>query len=115
MPRPFGFQFEIVPRTNPYTTAGDSMSFVLLYESKPLEGVLVVATSEGDPSARMKGRSDANGSVTFRLGDGAWLINAVHIIPAPSGANADWDSLWASLTFDRSRNVATRRLSSSRR
>jgi hypothetical protein len=29
-----------------------------------------------------------------------WLIKAVHMIPAPSGANADWESFWASVTFE---------------
>jgi hypothetical protein len=29
-----------------------------------------------------------------------WLIKAVHMVPAPAGARADWASFWASLTFD---------------
>jgi len=101
MPRPFGYRLEIVPQTNPYFSKGDSVSFLLLYESKPLANVLVVATSEDGSSARMKTRTDTRGKVTFRLGRGTWLINAVHMVAAPPGANADWDSLWASLTFDR--------------
>jgi hypothetical protein len=24
----------------------------------------------------------------------------VHMVPAPAGANADWQSYWASLTFE---------------
>jgi hypothetical protein len=29
-----------------------------------------------------------------------WLIKAVHMIPAPAGTNAEWQSYWASLTFE---------------
>jgi hypothetical protein len=29
-----------------------------------------------------------------------WLIKAVHMVPAPTGARAEWASFWASLTFD---------------
>jgi hypothetical protein len=31
---------------------------------------------------------------------GMWLIKAVHMVPAPAGANAEWASFWASLTFE---------------
>jgi hypothetical protein len=29
-----------------------------------------------------------------------WLIKAVHMVEAPAGANAEWASYWASLTFE---------------
>jgi hypothetical protein len=28
------------------------------------------------------------------------MVKAVHMTPAPAGANAQWQSYWASLTFD---------------
>ena len=31
---------------------------------------------------------------------GVWLVKAVHMVPAPSRRDADWQSLWASLTFE---------------
>src|SRR6266542_1047920 len=31
---------------------------------------------------------------------GVWLIKSVQMIDAPRGSNAEWESLWASLTFD---------------
>ena len=34
---------------------------------------------------------------------GAWLVTAVHMIPAPRGADAQWESIWASLSFERPR------------
>ena len=32
-------------------------------------------------------------------GAGVWLIKAVHMIAAPPGSGAEWESFWASLTF----------------
>lgn len=31
---------------------------------------------------------------------GAWLFTTIHMIPAPEGLDADWESFWASLTFE---------------
>jgi hypothetical protein len=27
-------------------------------------------------------------------------VKAVHVVPAPAGATAQWESFWASLTFE---------------
>jgi hypothetical protein len=36
---------------------------------------------------------------------GLWRISAVHMTRAPDGVDAEWDSLWASLTFEMSSGV----------
>jgi uncharacterized GH25 family protein len=73
----------------------------LLYENRPLPGALVVAINKGDPAAKLSARSDAQGRVRFRLAKrGVWLIKAVHMVQAAAGSNADWESVWASLTFE---------------
>ena len=36
--------------------------------------------------------------VTTRAG--VWLVKAVHMAPAPAESGAEWESLWASLTFE---------------
>jgi len=72
----------------------------LLYEEAPLPGALVVAMNKTNPENRQLLRSDKLGRVAFPLsGTGLWLIKAVHMIPSRS-ADADWESLWASLTFE---------------
>jgi len=77
-------------------------AFRLLYEGKPLSGALVVAMQQDDPSIRLSARSDKKGRVTFALPKrGVWLVKSVHMIPAPAESGADWESLWASLTFER--------------
>jgi uncharacterized GH25 family protein len=100
--RALGFTLELVAERNPYALrAGDELPVRLTYESRPLAGALVVAINRDDPSGKLAVRSDADGRVRFALPRGGmWLIKAVHMIRAPSGAGADWESFWASLTFD---------------
>ena len=90
---PVGLRYEIVPESISATTFRGRV----LFEGKPLRGALVVAQSRrGSQSAR----SDAGGSVTFTLNErGMWLIKSVHMIEAPPRSGAEWESLWASLTF----------------
>lgn len=81
--------------------AESERSFLVRYRNQPLEGNLVVAMSSAD-RAPLRARTDAAGRVTFPIaGHGLWLIKAVHMIEAPPGSGADWESLWATLTFER--------------
>jgi uncharacterized GH25 family protein len=97
-----GFTLELVAEQNPYAlSAGQELPLSLTYEGRPLAGTLVVAMNRLNPSAKLMARTDQNGRVKFRLPDrGAWLIKAVHMIPAPAGVNTEWVSFWASLTFE---------------
>jgi uncharacterized GH25 family protein len=97
-----GFTLELVTEKNPYTmAAGQELPVRLTYESRPLADVLVVAINRNNPTEKLSARSDANGRVRFRLThSGQWLIKAVHMIPAKAGAQADWESFWATLTFE---------------
>jgi len=96
----FNYRFEIIPETNP--CAGTPLRVRLMFEGKPLAGALVTALHRDDASARIRIRSDKNGRVTLNLPkNGVWLIKSVQMVPAPAGTNADWESLWASLTFER--------------
>ena len=33
------------------------------------------------------------------LHEGGWAVATTHMVEAPAGSGADWESLWASLTF----------------
>lgn len=104
--RILGLRLELVPEGDPFTMdAGGELQVRLLYEGAPLEGALVVAVPRevsGDVSGRKAAaRSDAAGRVALRLDrPGSWMIKAVHMVPAPAESGADWESLWASLTFE---------------
>lgn len=96
---------ELVAERNPYrATPGEELTFRLVHDGSPLTGALVVAHSARDtrdPTSALRARTDAAGRAVFRLPHaGVWLVKAVHMIAAPPGSGADWESLWASLTFE---------------
>ena len=98
----FGYTLELIPEKNPYTlSAGDTLPMQLLYESKPLEGALVIAFTSDQPENKLEARTDSAGRVQLELPHaGIWLVKAVHMIQiSPSDQQADWESFWASLTF----------------
>jgi len=100
--RVLGFPLELVAERNPYAIrGGQDLPVRLTYANRPLAGALVVAMNRLNPTDKLSARTDANGRVRFRLPHaGMWMIKSVHMIPAPAGSNAEWSSLWASLTFE---------------
>ncbi len=97
-----GLELELIPESNPYTLKpGSTLPVRLLHKGKPLSGALVMALSGAGPDARVAVRTDADGRAALRLErPGPWLVKAVHMLPAPADIAADWESLWASLTFE---------------
>ncbi len=102
-----GFPLELVADTDPHATApGAPIGVRLLYRGRPLANATVSARSPTDPAAILAQRTDADGRVVFRLPrEGFWLLRAVHMFPAAAGSGADWESVWASLTFPISRKI----------
>jgi len=100
--RALGFAIELVAERNPYMTRlGESLPVRLTYQNAALEGALIVAFNQRSPWHKLSARSDKDGRATFKLDEpGAWMVKAVHMVPAPAGSNADWASFWASLTFE---------------
>ena len=100
--RVLGLTLELVAESMPVVTPpGASWPVRLLLDGKPLAGALVMALRHAEPSRRIEQRSDADGRVRLPLdGAGRWLVKAVHMRPAPADSGADWQSLWASLTFE---------------
>ncbi|BAV34863.1 hypothetical protein SCL_2586 [Sulfuricaulis limicola] len=95
-----GFPLELIAETSPYRAR--TLRLRLLYQGKPLSGALVVAFNKAEPLAKLKARTDDNGRVEFSLPhSGVWLVTSVHMIPASFFSGHDWESLWASLTFER--------------
>ncbi|MDQ5859056.1 MAG: DUF4198 domain-containing protein [Acidobacteriota bacterium] len=100
--RVLGFTLELVPEKNPYASpTGGSFPVRLEYGGRPLAGALVVALNRAAPEMRLSARTDSKGRVSFALAKpGAWLVKSVHMVRAPAKSGADWESLWASLTFE---------------
>lgn len=97
--KPLGLAYEIVPDEDPTSRLAPFHGRVL-YDGKPLADALVVALLRGQPSVHLQARSDSQGAITLPLPrPGIWLIKSVHMVRASFFASEDWDSFWASLTF----------------
>jgi uncharacterized GH25 family protein len=98
--QPVGLRYEIVPNHDPTVSTAPFVGRVL-YEGRPLAGALVMAVWQSNPSIRMGARSGHDGAFSFALPrPGAWLIKSVLMLDAPASSGAEWESLWASLTFE---------------
>jgi uncharacterized GH25 family protein len=100
--RVLGYPLELVPLVDPATAGvGGQLPLRLLYRGQPIAGVLVIAFTAEQPQQRYSARTNVRGEMTLPLARaGRWLVKAVHMIPVPdSDPQADWESFWASLTF----------------
>jgi uncharacterized GH25 family protein len=101
-----GQVFEIVPTKDPYTLkAGDVLPVKVFFESKPLAGLKLTAVHRvGDTVTSVSATTDKTGAAEFKLTKGGvWLVRGVHMRrvtekePTPA---ADWESFWASVSFE---------------
>ena len=96
--RAIGLRLELIAEPVP---AGAARAFKLLYQGKPLADALVTATRLGGADGDLHARTDKQGRATFIIERaGVWRIGAVHMIEARDKKIADWESLWASITFE---------------
>ena len=100
--QPIGLRLEIVPQTRiSQLNPGQGLEVQLLYENRPLANALLVAFSKKKLKTQLAQRTDAQGRARFVLPHAdIWMLSAVHMIPAPADAKADWESFWASLSFE---------------
>jgi uncharacterized GH25 family protein len=95
----FGYRYELIPETSPHTSK--RLTIRAVFEGKPLAGALVTAILQANPAVRFSALSDRNGRASFELSRGVWLVKSVQMVAAPGGSDYEWESLWASLTFER--------------
>jgi uncharacterized GH25 family protein len=111
---PAGLTFELTPLADP--TRASEVRVRATYRGRALAGALVRAwrrplatgAQPFDPAARdsvppvAQARTGRDGVAALVLsGGGEWLLSAVHMVPSADPREADWESLWASLTFAR--------------
>jgi hypothetical protein len=99
---PSGLVLEIVPRWDAARLrVGDPLPITLLFRGRPLAGALVKLLAKGDPLREGAARTDALGRASLTLGGGGpYLLKAVWMEAARPGGDVDWESWWASLSFD---------------
>ncbi len=101
-----GQTIELVPLDNPYASKpGGSIRVQLLFRGIPLQNALVSSTYVGatdKPDTYMQSaRTNEEGIVSVKLTlGGPWLIRTVHMLPIEKDKDADWESWWASITFE---------------
>jgi len=103
-----GFPLELLVETNPYTMpAGGDVTVRLLWQGEglPFAQISVFQKSAGCEATLSAVQTDESGlALVSYNGGGRFLLNAVHVIlPTPEtlrDIRADWESLWASLTFE---------------
>jgi uncharacterized GH25 family protein len=100
--RALDLPLEIVPEVDPSRLApGAKLVVRVLFQGAPLANGLVGCMPQLDPTREVRLRTDAEGRVAFEpeLG-GLHMLRVVHMTRAARGAAHDWESQWASLTFE---------------
>lgn len=102
----YGLPLELVPEQNPYRLRADqALTVRVLRGGKPAFGAAVQVWQRqpgGLATTHFTTRANQNGRILLRLsGPGPYLLATVDMRPAPPRlrARADWQSVWASLTF----------------
>jgi uncharacterized GH25 family protein len=103
-----GQRFEIVPANDPQALRpGGKLDLQVYFDGKPLGGVLLKAWHQRDRQLHtVRVTTDDSGKTSLNLPyAGTWMLSAVHMIPAATPAEADWESYWANLSFAMPENL----------
>lgn len=100
--KPVGHTLEIVPEINPYALGADRRLPVrVFYRGKPLPGAQVSLLDQrgnGTPAADVV--TDSEGRAAFEVpAKSAWRLNVVWSTPVEGNPKAQFDTVFASLTF----------------
>ncbi len=99
-----GHTIEIVPGADPNRLrAGADLPVQVLFQAKPTAGlqVEVAWAGPGGQETKIIGRTDKDGRVTVPLPKpGKYRLHTLLMEPCAEPALADWESSWASLTFE---------------
>jgi hypothetical protein len=102
--RVLGYPAELVPLDNPYTLRpGASIRVRALVDGKPVANQYVLAGGRGAGGARNAPRgvrTDADGVARVPLRSaGIWYVKFIHMTRASADTTIDYESKWATLTF----------------
>ncbi len=104
-----GYPVELIPLQNPYDLGiGDELEVRFLRAGEPVENQLLYANHEfnhghddaGGHVEAVEARTNGDGVATIPLlVGGRWYIRTIHMVETPSEADIDYESNWATLTF----------------
>jgi hypothetical protein len=99
-----GHVIEIVPEANPYKLKpGEMLPVQVLFRGKPVANVQIESAwaAGGKGKTAVVGRTGADGKMKVPLpASGLWRIHTIKMERCAEPAVADWESFWASLTFE---------------
>lgn len=108
--RELGYPVEFVPLANPYALGvGDELEVRFLRDGAPVANQLVYASydghhghdDEGGHTEAVATRTDADGIATIPLSHaGKWYVRAIHMVERTDEPDVDFESNWATLTFE---------------
>lgn len=110
--KPLGLKIELVPDVDPTSlSAGSTLRLRLLLDGRPAPNALVggvYAAAQAKPEGwPLTARTDGEGKVEFKLEHrGPWLFRSVRTVRGSGESGelaADWESYWASLSFELTR------------
>lgn len=98
-----GHPLEFIPLNDPGALrAGDTLAVRLIYQGQPLADAHLhagVAQEPGAP-ADLSFDTDERGVARVPLAHaGLWNVRMIHVVPAPRGSGADWESHFATVVF----------------
>jgi uncharacterized GH25 family protein len=98
-----GYPAELVPLDNPYALKlGDTIRVRSLVDGRPVAAQAVLAggrTASGTRIAARELKTDSDGVAALALSArGRWYLKFIHMVPL--GDNRNYESKWATLTFE---------------
>lgn len=105
--RPLGLPLELIPLDDPFDPRAKALRLQVLLDGEPASGVRVdlrPLDPEAVASPSAPAVSDADGEVRLDLPPESprLLATAVVLLPPGETSDAEWHSVWTSLTFERS-------------
>lgn len=98
--QPLGLSLEIVPLVNPHCTTQKALPVEVRFRGQPLAGALVRMESLSNPAGEIELRTDARGHASFAMPKtGNWKISLVWSVPIQGNDQAEYDTLFSSLSF----------------
>lgn len=101
--RVLGLPIEFIPEADPFAVKpGGTLPVRVLLRGSPAANLHVIAASSGAPDAKPRGigRTGADGRIAIPItGAGKWRLHTIQM-ERSADAVADWESLWATLTFE---------------
>ncbi|MBS1832091.1 MAG: DUF4198 domain-containing protein [Acidobacteria bacterium] len=102
--KPAGLTIEFIPMLNPYEIRpGFTLPVQVWFRGKPAPGLTVEASnaSNGEVTKTVVGKTDLNGQILIPIPkSGLWKLHTIQMERRADTKEADWESFWASLTFE---------------